>query len=281
MARAAASAGQHGRHRRPQRPTARRPRPPGRVEPARPRPAPRASHDKLEPATPSGPTAARDQLRARSPTRVEAAPAGAGRLRAVRDRRRLAARRPRPPARPARSPLGRGGRRLRARRRPARLRDRQAPPRPHHRRGRPAKPRRRYPRGPEQGLQQARRQLPTVIQAKHDAEQSLAERQARLEDVGRRRWGRHDRDSDRQAQTPRSPSPRNDWSRRSAPSATSGTVSLPSPSIRSIVARRSPTARPRRKELDSTLAQIDAALERTRPERVRALADDPPPTWSA
>ncbi len=31
-----------------------------------------------------------------------------------------------------------------------------------------------------------------------------------------------------------------------------------------------------RKELDATLAQIDAALDRTRPDRVAALADDPP-----
>ena len=34
---------------------------------------------------------------------------------------------------------------------------------------------------------------------------------------------------------------------------------------------------PRRKELESTLAQFDAALEHTRPERVRAHAEDPPP----
>ncbi len=42
---------------------------------------------------------------------------------------------------------------------------------------------------------QALGQLPTVIQAKHDAEQSLADAHSRLEEVGRRRWGRQDREA--------------------------------------------------------------------------------------
>ena len=120
-----------------------------------------------------------------------------------------------------------------------------------------------------------RRQLPTVIRAKHEAEQALSDSRVRHEDAGRRRWGRHDRKS---------------------LAATSAEVALAAHRLEQAVAaeaalrdrlasvsqhqeqrhRTVVDSVPQRKELETLLAQVDAALDHTRPERVRALAQDPP-----
>ena len=59
------------------------------------------------------------------------------------------------------------------------------------RRPRPARCRPSPPTGPRE-WDQTRQQLPDILRARHDAEQALAERQAALQEAGRRRWGRHD-----------------------------------------------------------------------------------------
>ena len=50
---------------------------------------------------------------------------------------------------------------------------------------------------------------------------------------------------------------------------------MPSRIIRTTVARRSPTAPRRGSTLETCLAQLDGALDHTRPDRVRALAYEP------
>ena len=78
-------------------------------------------------------------------------------------------------------------------------------------------------------------------------------------------------------QTPRWPSPRNEWSSALAAERDLrdrlASLSHHQEQRRQAIADHAP----RRKELETTLAQVDAALEHTRPERVHALAEDPPP----
>ena len=123
--------------------------------------------------------------------------------------------------------------------------------------------------------QQARRQLPQVIWQRHQAEKELADRQVHLDDASRRRWGRQDHQAiaDAQAQVATA-------ERRSQHAATAERE------LRECLAGIAEHQQRRqqhiadisvqRKELDTTVAQVDAALDRTRPDRVAALVQDPP-----
>jgi hypothetical protein len=117
--------------------------------------------------------------------------------------------------------------------------------------------------------------LPSVITAKYEAEQALSDCRARLEEAGRRRWGRHDREG---------------------VAATSAELALAEHRLGQAVAAEAAVrdrlgglsrhqeqrdravvdSAQQRKDLETTLGQVDAALDHTRIERVRALAGDPP-----
>jgi conjugative relaxase-like TrwC/TraI family protein len=127
-----------------------------------------------------------------------------------------------------------------------------------------------------QEWQQARHQLPGLVRQRHQAEQKLADSQARLQDAGRRRWGRHDHDAMAAAQAEVAA----DQNR--AEQATNeerdlrdrlGALAEHQQRRQHVITQTAP----RRKELDTRLAQIDAALDRSRPDRVAALAEHPPP----
>ena len=127
-----------------------------------------------------------------------------------------------------------------------------------------------------QDFNEARGQLPNVIRAKHDAEQSVADGHSRLEEVGRRRWGRQDREAIARANSQvafaekrveQASGAERDLRDRLA------SLSHYQENRRQAIA----ASAPRRKKLETTLAQVDTALELTRPERACALAEDPPP----
>ena len=167
------------------------------------------------------------------------------------------------------------GRRLRGRRRPARLRDRPAPPRPQH----PGRRRRAADAGiPDDRTdqwQQTRQQLPETVRQRRQAEELLADSRARLEDAGRRRWGRHDYQGVADAQAQVDAGER--WVEQAVIAERElrerlGALAEHQERRKTHIADISV----RRKELDTTVAQIDADLDRTRPNRVAALADDPP-----
>jgi conjugative relaxase-like TrwC/TraI family protein len=123
--------------------------------------------------------------------------------------------------------------------------------------------------------QQARQQLPQVISQCHQADKELADCQVHLEDVSRRRRGRHDHQAivDAKAQLANA-------ERRSEQAAAA---------LRELRDRLAGLAEhqqrrhqyiadnsAQRSQLDTTVAQIDAALDRTRPDRIAALAEAPP-----
>jgi hypothetical protein len=123
--------------------------------------------------------------------------------------------------------------------------------------------------------QQARRQLPDLVRQRHEAEQLLEGSRARLEDAGRRRWGRHDNEAIVNA--------REDVAACQHRAELAGAAEL---GLRERVAHLAEHEQrrhevmadlaPQRKQLGLRLAQIDAALERTRPDRIAAIADNPP-----
>jgi conjugative relaxase-like TrwC/TraI family protein len=123
--------------------------------------------------------------------------------------------------------------------------------------------------------QQARRQLPQVIRQRHQADKELADRVVRLDDASRRRWGRHDHQAvvDAQAQV-------------ATAEGRSEQAAAAERELRERIAALAEHQQRRhqhiadisaqRKELHTTVAQVDAALDRTLPERVAALVQDPP-----
>jgi conjugative relaxase-like TrwC/TraI family protein len=123
--------------------------------------------------------------------------------------------------------------------------------------------------------QQARRQLPGTVSERHHAEALLAGSQAQLQDTGRRRWGRHDNEAVASAQAQVA------LGKRRVEQAVDaerdlrerlGTLAEHQLRRQRVIDNISP----QRKDLGTKLAQIDAALDRTRPDRVAALAEDPP-----
>ena len=122
---------------------------------------------------------------------------------------------------------------------------------------------------------QARRQLPDLIRARHEAEQALTASQANLEAASRRRWGRHDHDAIAAAQA------KVDIGEQRLQQALTAESDLRD-RVAAIASHQQQRQRvitdsaPRGQEFAATLAQLDAALDHTRPQRVRALADQPP-----
>jgi conjugative relaxase-like TrwC/TraI family protein len=119
--------------------------------------------------------------------------------------------------------------------------------------------------------QEARAQLPTLVRARHQAEAALAGSQASLEEASRRRWGRHDHEAINAA--------RNQVGirehRLECAVAAERSVREQLLRIASDQQERQQAIKhsaPKRKELEITLAQFDAALDHTRPQRVRALS---------
>ena len=123
--------------------------------------------------------------------------------------------------------------------------------------------------------QQLRRQLPDLLRARHHAEQALTAGQANLDDASRRRWGRHDHEAIAAAKAKVA------FSEQRMEQAVTAERHLRDElaAIAGHQQQRRQVANdsaPRRNELASTVAQLDAALEHTRAERVHALADEPP-----
>ncbi|MHB1533181.1 MAG: MobF family relaxase [Acidimicrobiales bacterium] len=124
--------------------------------------------------------------------------------------------------------------------------------------------------------QDTRAQLPAVLRARHDAEQALADSQARLDEASRRHRGRHDRDAIAAAQG------RVAYNQQRLEETRNGERDLRDrlAAIADYQQQRKQTINdsgPRRQELASSLAQLDAALDHTRPQRVHALVSDPSP----
>jgi hypothetical protein len=124
--------------------------------------------------------------------------------------------------------------------------------------------------------QQARAQLPTLIRARHEAEAALAGSQKSLDEASRRRWGRHHNDAINAAE--------NQVGVAKQDLECAGTTER---NLREQLSRISSHQQerhqaikesvPKRKELETTLAQFDAALDHTRPQRVHGLSSDPSP----
>ena len=123
--------------------------------------------------------------------------------------------------------------------------------------------------------QQLRRQLPDLLRARHHAEQALTAGQANLDDASRRRWGRHDHEAIAAAKAKVA------FSEQRLEQAVTAERDLRD-ELAAIAGHQQQRKQvindsaPRRNELASTVAQLDAALDHTRPERVHALADEPP-----
>ena len=124
--------------------------------------------------------------------------------------------------------------------------------------------------------QDTRAQLPQVLRARHDAERALGDSQARLDEASRRHWGRHDRDAIAAAQG------RVAYNQQRLEEAQKAErdlrdrfacISTYQQERRQAITNSAPG----RQELASSLAQLDAALDYTRPQRVHGLVSDPSP----
>ncbi len=122
---------------------------------------------------------------------------------------------------------------------------------------------------------QARRQLPGLLTARHDAEQSAANSQEGLYEAARRRWGRRDHDAIAAARV------RLTHAEDRLDQAVTAERDLRD-HLATIAAYQQERQQAlndslaRHHQLESALTQLDAALDHTRPQRVRALADQPP-----
>ena len=122
---------------------------------------------------------------------------------------------------------------------------------------------------------QARRQLADVVSQVHQAEELVAQSQARLQDARGRRWGRHDQNAVADAQAQLAAAERRAQKATSAERDLRERLAALAEHQQQRQQRLADVAVPRQ-EIGTTLAQVDAALDRTRPDRVAALADDPP-----
>lgn len=122
---------------------------------------------------------------------------------------------------------------------------------------------------------QTRRQLPNLVQARQEAERAVADSQECLHEASQRRWGRHEHHAIHTA--------------RAHVILAEGMLNLAVTDERrlrdhlaEIAAHQSQRQRavndnrPRRQQLESVFAQIDAALDHTRPGRARTLLEQPP-----
>jgi hypothetical protein len=124
--------------------------------------------------------------------------------------------------------------------------------------------------------QEARAQLRALVRARHEAEAALAGSQASLDEASRRRWRRHDHEAINAA-THQVGVAEQDLERAGA---TERNLSEQLARISSHQQDRQEVIKdsaPKRKELETTLTQFDAALDHTRPQRVHQLSSDPSP----
>ena len=108
-----------------------------------------------------------------------------------------------------------------------------------------------------------------------DAEQSLAERQAALQEAGRRRWGRHDQ----QAITAASANVGVAEEHLERATVAEHILREKFDALSQYQQQRQQTiaaAGPEHHELVTSLAQLDDALDLTRPDRIHTLVDEPP-----
>ena len=121
-----------------------------------------------------------------------------------------------------------------------------------------------------------RRQLGDALRDRHDAEQALADCRAVLQHVSRRRWGRHDRDAVAAAQArlaiAKQRSEQEEAAERDLRNRLAAIARYEDDRQKTIV-----ETKPQRQEVKTALAQLDAALDCTRTERVLALMEEPPP----
>jgi predicted nucleic acid-binding Zn-ribbon protein len=122
---------------------------------------------------------------------------------------------------------------------------------------------------------QAHRQLADVVSQHHQAEKLLAAGQARLEDVGRRRWGRHDQKAVADAQAQLAAVERRAQQATNAERHLRERLAALAEHQQQRQDHLADVAVPRQ-AIGTNLAQVDAALDRTRPDRVAALAEGPP-----
>jgi hypothetical protein len=118
-------------------------------------------------------------------------------------------------------------------------------------------------------------QLPIVIRAKYEAEQALSDSRARLEESGHRTWRCHDRESVAATSAKMAQAEHRQEQAVAAEAALRDRLASLSrhqeQRHRAIV-----DSAAQRNDLATTLGQVDAALDHTRPERVRTLAENPP-----
>jgi conjugative relaxase-like TrwC/TraI family protein len=122
---------------------------------------------------------------------------------------------------------------------------------------------------------QARRQLPDLIKARHQAQQALTDSHANLEAARVRRWGRHDHDTIAAAHAKVAVGEDRLEQAVAAESDVRDRLAV----IASHQQQRQRVitdSTPRRQDLAAALGQLDAALDHTRSGRVRVLADQPP-----
>ena len=120
-----------------------------------------------------------------------------------------------------------------------------------------------------------RQQLPDILRARHDAEQALAERQAALQEAARRRWGRHDHQAIAAARDCVAVAEQH----LEQATAAERTLRERLNALAQYDQQRHQTitaAAPERQDLETSLAQLDAAIDHNRSARVRALVDDAP-----
>lgn len=122
--------------------------------------------------------------------------------------------------------------------------------------------------------QDARAQLPLVLRARHDAERALADAGTRLDEASRRHWGRHDHDAINAAQDRVAyHEQRLEEARRAECDLRDHLAAFADYQQQRKQAIKD--SAPRRQELATGLAQLDAALDYTRPQRVHAQVSDP------
>ena len=121
----------------------------------------------------------------------------------------------------------------------------------------------------------ARRQLADALRARQQAEEALGTARAAFDESGRRRWGRKDQQEVATAKAGVVFAEQ----RLERVAAAEGELQERFASLarhQQERQRATAAADAGRKQLKATLAQFDAALDHTRADRVRALADDPP-----
>ncbi len=122
----------------------------------------------------------------------------------------------------------------------------------------------------------ARAQLPQVLRARHDAERAWADSRASLDEASRRHWGRHDRDAIAAAQGRVAYNEQRLEETRNAERDLRDRLACIS-TYQQERRQAITDIAPRRREFETATAQLDVALDYTRPQRVRALMSDPSP----